>query len=351
MDIIKNYLESMFKNLPQTGKILKAKLELLQMMEDKFSELIKEGKSENEAIGTVISEFGNLQELAQDLGISEELSTENSQKEEKKDEISCEIKPDEKAENEEETTRFLSHEEIVNYFTVRNRRAFFVALGVLLCVTAPTGPIYSVALRIPDFLGVVFMFLAIAFGVFCFIFSSSWAHEMDYIFSEKFSLSNTEKEFLSNKRRSFNSKYSAILSLGIICFILSVVPPIVFGELGILVDLSGAFFLQIVGIGVFLCVLSGTVKSSFNKFFNLNGTFQDFKSFSSKNNTENNYSNSSVKKIMQVFWPTVTCVYLIWSFLTFNWHITWIIWPISGLLSGMISSLYGIKEEDLYDEK
>lgn len=38
-------------------------------MEDKYNELISDGKSDNEAIGIVISEFGNLDELADSLGI------------------------------------------------------------------------------------------------------------------------------------------------------------------------------------------------------------------------------------------------------------------------------------------
>ena len=41
------------------------------MMEDKYTELKNEGKSENEAVGTVIAEFGNLDELAEDLGIKQ----------------------------------------------------------------------------------------------------------------------------------------------------------------------------------------------------------------------------------------------------------------------------------------
>ena len=59
----------MFRNLPNTNEVLKAKAELLQMMEDKYTELRREGKSENEAVATVISEFGNLDELADSLGI------------------------------------------------------------------------------------------------------------------------------------------------------------------------------------------------------------------------------------------------------------------------------------------
>ena len=71
MEAIRNYLETMFLNLPNTPEVYKAKNELWQMMEDKYTELKAEGKSENEAVGTVISEFGNLDELAKDLGIEQ----------------------------------------------------------------------------------------------------------------------------------------------------------------------------------------------------------------------------------------------------------------------------------------
>ena len=73
METIKNYLESMFRNLPNTSEVLKAKAELLQMMEDKYNELIAEGVNENTAVGTVISEFGNLDELAESLGLEKEV--------------------------------------------------------------------------------------------------------------------------------------------------------------------------------------------------------------------------------------------------------------------------------------
>ena len=69
METIRNYLETMFLNLPGTPEVMRAKMELGQMMEDKYNELISEGKSDNEAIGIVISEFGNLDELADSLGI------------------------------------------------------------------------------------------------------------------------------------------------------------------------------------------------------------------------------------------------------------------------------------------
>jgi len=74
METIKSYLETMFANMPNTPEVLRAKQELWGMMEDKYNELISEGLSENEAVGTVISEFGNLDELSETLGLNRQMS-------------------------------------------------------------------------------------------------------------------------------------------------------------------------------------------------------------------------------------------------------------------------------------
>jgi hypothetical protein len=73
MDTIKGYLDTMFANLPATDSVMRAKEELWGMMEDKYNELIRDGMSENEAVGTVITEFGNLNELTDILGLNDEV--------------------------------------------------------------------------------------------------------------------------------------------------------------------------------------------------------------------------------------------------------------------------------------
>jgi|GEM_PF-1460551 len=67
METIRDYLDKMFARYPSTPEVLRAKSELGQMMEDKYNELIAAGKSKNEAIGTVIAEFGDLDELIANL--------------------------------------------------------------------------------------------------------------------------------------------------------------------------------------------------------------------------------------------------------------------------------------------
>ena len=73
MDTIKSYLETMFANLPATAEVLKAKDELWGMMEDKYNELISEGKSENEAILTNSQKLSDLTDSLLLLLITDEL--------------------------------------------------------------------------------------------------------------------------------------------------------------------------------------------------------------------------------------------------------------------------------------
>lgn len=63
MDTIKNYVETLFLEFPNTKEVQRAKQEILTIMEDHYLALIDEGKSEHEAIGQVISEFGSVDEL------------------------------------------------------------------------------------------------------------------------------------------------------------------------------------------------------------------------------------------------------------------------------------------------
>lgn len=74
MEAIRNYLEVMFASLPGTPQVQKAKEELWQMMEDKYTELLGEGLGEDQAVSVVISEFGNLEELKQTLGLDRDLA-------------------------------------------------------------------------------------------------------------------------------------------------------------------------------------------------------------------------------------------------------------------------------------
>ena len=50
------------------------------------------------------------------------------------------------------------------------------------------------------------------------------------------------------------------------------------------------------------------------------------------------YINPTAASVMSVFWPTVSCLYLCISFLTFDWHVTWIIWLVAALIYNVLKS-------------
>ncbi|MBP5606608.1 MAG: hypothetical protein J6X60_13880 [Ruminiclostridium sp.] len=70
MEIITSYIDTMFADVPKNEQTERLREDITANMSDKYDELIKEGKSINEAIGTVIAEFGNIDEVLSEMGIS-----------------------------------------------------------------------------------------------------------------------------------------------------------------------------------------------------------------------------------------------------------------------------------------
>ena len=52
------------------------------------------------------------------------------------------------------------------------------------------------------------------------------------------------------------------------------------------------------------------------------------------------------QNILSLYWLAVTCAYLLWSFVSFDWQITWIVWPIAAVLCGIVKTAYNLR----YDE-
>ena len=73
MDTIETFLDNMFAPYPTTPRLTEARGELRAMMEDAYNDAIAQGKTHNEAVGQVITDFGNLQELAPVLGIAQDI--------------------------------------------------------------------------------------------------------------------------------------------------------------------------------------------------------------------------------------------------------------------------------------
>ena len=323
METIKNYLESMFRGLPLTDKVMKAKSELLQMMEDKYSELIRSGKSENEAVGEVIQNFGNLEDLADDLGIQDILH---------------------ETKHSEVKRRKLSFEEVTDYLEKKKMAALMKSFGIMCFIICVVFPIMADALRINEMIGVALMFISIGAGVICVVMAHTIMENWRFMKSEPCSVDAVSIDYLKNRNRDFTATYSVMHSVGILLCILCFLPAAFFDEIGghFWDDFGGAMLFIFVGAGVFLIVFSRAVKSTYTKLLGLNEQtdFGDYRAPKAEQ-----VKNPTVRAVLAAFWPVVTCIYLCISFYTFKWHITWLTWPIAAAVFTIIVSFAKAAEE------
>lgn len=254
MNTIKSYLDNMFRNLPNTAEVRKAKNELLQMMEDKFEELKAEGKSENEAVGIVISEFGNLDEIAQSIGILEQVK-----------------------ESADSTKPMLTIDRIKEYLATVSLRSQLIPLGIALCIMSVTAPILfgdilgGDASTVLNALGVVVFFIMIAAGVVCFVISASRNGDFEDINEKQVSLGIESAEYVRNERNRFKATYSTMVSIGIALCIISIVMPVIIDAMPFINnDFGGILFFFAVAVGVFLIVTSNVRMNAYDRLLKLN---------------------------------------------------------------------------------
>jgi len=320
METIKNYLEAMFANMPNTEEVRKAKAELLQMMEDKYNELRNDGVSENNAVGTVIAEFGNLDDLAEDLGLTKEV-----------DEV--------KEREQEDKRRFVSMGEVKAFLSFEVKSALAVAMGVMLCICSVIFPIISEFIGSEKF-GMIGFFGCIAIAVGLFVYNGNLSSDWSYLKRESCMIDMGTAEYVKERKRNFKQTKALYLTIGVLlcafCWL-----PIAITEY----EHMAAVLFAMVGVGVFLIIYASSIDGSFERILRINDKSTISGTYGEDDEENVVYINKGAKAIMEVFWPTVLCIYLAVSFYTFDWGLTWIIWPLAGLIRRVLVILLTEEEE------
>jgi len=313
MNIIKTYIENIFVSLPNTKEVNKMKHDLLLNMEEKYLELKKNGKTENEAIGIVISEFGNIEELANELGVSITHTEENKE-------------------------TIISVEEAKDYMTASKKNGFKIALGVFLVLIGISIFItylnQTTSSGINTFLGFIILFGFIAAAVGLFIYAGINLSKFEYLKSNVI-INNNIKEVVKLEKKNFDSKFTIGLIISVTLFIFSPIPLIFFSvindDLGIekydyVTGIS--ILLLMIAIGCLIIISLGMIKDSHNVLLQIENYTKEKKK-----------EDKIINAIAGIYWPFVTAGYLLWSFLGEAWHISWLIWPIAGVLFGGVSGI------------
>lgn len=229
--------------------------------------------------------------------------------------------------------RRVSMEDANKFLTVNERSAFKKATGVALCILSvvPVNILDGSPLnRIADTLGTVLMFLMIAGAVGLFISASADKKPFRYLEKEGIDTAYGVEGILREKQTKFSFTHTRDLIIGTALCILSVVPSMVLDEIFNYNNFSeyvGTSILFImVAVGVFLIVRTNATKKGFSKLLEEDGYTREKKSKEKDN----------IGAMVGSYWLIVTAGYLAYSFITFNWAKSWIVFPVASLLTPIV---------------
>ncbi len=313
MDTIKNYVETMFINLPETPEIIQLKEDILGNMEDKYTELIEAGKSNNEAIGIVISEFGNIDEILEEMNIHATV-------------------------DEADTLPVVSEVQAIEYMEAKKNGGFGIGAGVFSCIFGVclllAIMVFTRESDVGVFIGVAVMGIFVTIGVILFIWNGMKLAPYNYL-ERNFVLLGGVRKLIEEEKRNYEKSYRLSLVIGVACCVLSIVPlmiSLIIGGGGDAATLLGTSLMMImIGTGVFFFIYAGNIVDAQNKLLKNGIAVPISKSEKQKYRLK--------KKIEGVYWPIVVILYFVLSFGFAGWSYTWIIWPIAGVLYSAIQSL------------
>ncbi|MFJ5624098.1 permease prefix domain 1-containing protein [Peribacillus loiseleuriae] len=71
MKRLKNHVEELFKDIPESEQKKAIKQEVLENLEEKVWDLMEQGKEEEDAINKAIVDFGDIEEIKKELGVKQ----------------------------------------------------------------------------------------------------------------------------------------------------------------------------------------------------------------------------------------------------------------------------------------
>lgn len=230
---------------------------------------------------------------------------------------------------------YVSMKEANDFLNKNEKHAFLTALGTALCIVSVTPPIFLEIFNNSalDEVSPIFMFLIIAAAVGLFIFSSMSMKPFDFLSKKCIDTEYGIDGMVREKKNQYQPKHTMMIVIGVVLCILAVVPAIAVDA--VLPDeFSGIFgpvlLFVFVAAGVFM-IVNTNIKNSGYKII------LEEDNYRRKRKTKHHVSFTG--KIIGAYWYIVTAVYLLYSFITFRWGSSWIIWPVAAVLCPIVAMI------------
>ena len=238
---------------------------------------------------------------------------------------------------EETPIRKISLAEANDYLEQRKNASVQIAIATLLCIISPILLFlllaFSECTSIPITenlavgIGMVALFSLVTIAVVIYIRVGFKNAPYEFLEKEPFETEYGVTGLAREKQKTYRNTYIKYNIFGTCACILSPVPLIcaALSGKGLLVMIMLCVTLLTVAIGVMFFIVAGVRWASMQKLLK-EGEFSE----------KGKQKNKIIEAIGTVYWLLATAIYLGWSFLTSNWHITWVIWPIAGVLFAVV---------------
>jgi len=230
--------------------------------------------------------------------------------------------------------RTISMEDAKAFLALRRQAAPRISIASFLCILSPVPMLTLLALREEDLnlitlnenaasgIGMAILFLLVAAACPLFLLCVSRNKPYDFLEYEDFDTQYGVAVYVRQMQTEFLPVYSRFNMIGTVLCILSVIPlmlAVFSGGEGLCI-LGLCTLIVIVGTGVLFFIYAGVIWTSTEKLLKEGDYTLINKRISEK-----------LTSASWVFWIVTTAIYLAWSF-TENFAVSWIIWPVNGLL-------------------
>ncbi len=167
---------------------------------------------------------------------------------------------------------------------------------------------------------IILLILGIAIAII--VSNATKTEKYEYIEKEDITLEYGLKGIIEKKHEEYQSTYGKLLAMGIGMCVAGAAPLLLTsGTDKEYLQLMGICALLVcISIGVYWIVLNENINDSYKQLLQI-GDFTP----------EKKYAKRKLSWLPGAYWCAVTAIYLAVSFYSFEWHRTWIIWPVSAV--------------------
>ncbi len=252
--------------------------------------------------------------------------------------------------NSNENIHPVSMEEANSFLQARDNSSGKTALGVMMCILSPVILIATSGLQENNLikisenqaagLGLIILILMITGAVAIFIRQYLMLKPYEYLEHENIETAYGINGMVKERCEKYKPVYIRLLTIGISLCVCSPIPIFIsllfFGDSDLFSIFAVCILLIFVAFGVMMIVKCSIIWGSFSILLETDD-------YSRKNKRESKRNNN----IASIYWGITTALYLGYSFITMRWGISWVIWPVAGILYGVLCAILRMLRKEI----